>query len=191
MHAANDAAGSGGNRADIKPCVVRLTRAPIAACDGGAVPVPGYVAHSTRRTCAGCCTASAWAVIPPIYQPSTPGRLSPSASIRAPVRSAMASMVNGPGSRWVRPIPAFRRSRPGSPSPARRRTEDPSPPSSRPADRTARGQRGRRRGQRHGRPPPARICLEPRSRLCSAARRQISRRIARSDQRSEPARGGR
>jgi hypothetical protein len=71
-----------------------------------AAPVPGNVAQSTRRrTWAGCRNARAWAIMPPIDQPSTFGLPRPRVSMSALVWSAMASMVTGAGSSCVRPTP--------------------------------------------------------------------------------------
>ena len=81
-----------------------------AAAAGGtasASPVPAWVAASTRRlTWAGCSTASAWAIMPPIDHPSTAVRPNPRAAIRALVWSAMVVTVSG-STMPVAPTPAL------------------------------------------------------------------------------------
>src|SRR5580658_8221536 len=73
-----------------------------AAAAGGigtACPVPGWVAASTTLdTCAGWRTARAWAIMPPIDQPSTARRPSRSVEIRALVWLAISVMLKGDGS---------------------------------------------------------------------------------------------
>ena len=72
------------------------------------MPVRGNVAHSTgRRTGAGCRTARAGAIMPPIDEPGTSGRAGPGVPMRALAWPARASMVSGTGRAWVRPVPAL------------------------------------------------------------------------------------
>jgi len=59
------------------------------------------------ETWAGWSTARAWAIIPPMDQPSTAVRPSPSAEIRALAWFAISVMPSGDGKVPVLPIPAL------------------------------------------------------------------------------------
>jgi hypothetical protein len=102
-------AAPGGNSTARSSAGLELTKAAAAAGGtGSACPVPGWVAARTSLdTCAGWSTARAWAIMPPIDQPSTATRPSRSAEISALVWFAMAVMLTGEGSPAVWPTPAL------------------------------------------------------------------------------------
>lgn len=72
------------------------------------MPSPGALAQSTsRRTSRGWVRASAWAIIPPIDQPSTSGLRRRSARISEAVSLAIPAIVSLPRGAVLRPTPAL------------------------------------------------------------------------------------
>ena len=102
-------AAPGGNSTARSSAGLELTKAAAAAGGtGSACPVPGWVAARTSLdTCAGWSTARAWAIMPPIDQPSTATRPSRSVEIRALVSFAMALMLTAGVSGMVWPTPGL------------------------------------------------------------------------------------